>query len=127
MRDSVSGVSVCRSTGNLVVMVGDTLVVYKYTLATQNKNKYIDFEECLHVGLDFCPDEVKIVEDTIACINRAQVHMFKIKVVDAADTILRSPSCYSFSSESESSLDVGQEKVWFSLGPYHSLYLTYCT
>ena len=87
----------------------NVLVIYKYSLKTQemSKTKFIDFEDCIHIFHNFIPMEVSIVEDVIGCLSKTELHVFKVKLMDANDEKnLRSLSVYSFSSESEaSSLD----------------------
>merc|ERR1711860_486666 len=85
-----------------MVAAVNVLVIYKYSLKTQevSRTKFIDFEDSIH-------KEISLIEDVIGCLNNVEVHVFKVKLVDANDEKnLRSLSVYSFSSESESnSLD----------------------
>jgi len=113
VKEKVTGLAVCPSTGNLLVMTGQSLVIYKYSLVcnSQSKAKFIDFQECLTVELNYKPECVQFVEDTISCLNKLQVHIFKIKIFDTSDEKkLRSLSTYSFSSESECSMELTPEK-----------------
>ena len=113
LRDLVTDIDVCPSTGNLIVASGCSLLIFKYTLVNnaQNKSKFVDFQECFNVRLSYCPASVRMVEDTIACQDQFQVHVFKIKMLDAGDEKqMRSLSTYSFSSESDSSMDPFVEK-----------------
>ena len=108
LKDSVSCIDVCPSTGNLITSSGDRLSIFKYTLVSnpQTKSKFVDFQECFNIQLSYTPLSVKMVEDTIACIDAYQAHVFKIKVINSADEKqLRSLSTYSFSSESDNSMD----------------------
>ena len=69
-----------------------------------SKTKFIDFEDCIHIFHNFIPLEVTLVEDVIGCLSKTELHVFKVKLMDANDEKnLRSLSVYSFSSESESS------------------------
>ena len=114
LRDLVTDIDVCPSTGNLIVASGCSLLIFKYTLVNnaQNKSKFVDFQECFNVRLSYCPASVRMVEDTIACQDQFQVHVFKIKMLDAGDEKqMRSLSTYSFSSESESSMDPFSDKL----------------
>ena len=109
----VTSVAVCPATGNLVTVSGASLTIFKYSLVTnnQNKSKFVDFQECFNIQLSYSPSSVTLVEDTIACLDQYQVHVFKVKIVDGGDEKqLRSLSTYSFSSESESSMDPWSEK-----------------
>ena len=105
-RDSPLQIAVCPSTGNFMVAAVNVLVIYKYSMKTQemSKTKFIDFEDCIHIFHNFIPTEVTLVEDVIGCLSNLELHVFKVKLVDANDEKnLRSLSVYSFSSESESS------------------------
>ena len=108
-RDSPLQITVCPSTGNFMVAAVNVLVIYKYSLKTQevSRTKFIDFEDSIHIFHNFIPKEISLIEDVIGCLNNVEVHVFKVKLVDANDEKnLRSLSVYSFSSESESnSLD----------------------
>ena len=121
LKEAVTSIDVCPSTGNLILVSGCTLLIYKYTLVSnsQSKSKFVDFQECFNIRLSYCPSSVRIVEDTIACLDQFQVHVFKIKMVDSSDEQqMRSLSTYSFSSESESSMDPLSDKfLSFSSGP----------
>ena len=92
-----------------MVAAVNVLVIYKYSLKTQevSRTKFIDFEDSIHIFHNFIPKEISLIEDVIGCLNNVEVHVFKVKLVDANDEKnLRSLSVYSFSSESESnSLD----------------------
>lgn len=113
VKETVTGLAVCPSTGNLLVMTGQSLVIHKYSLIcnSQSKTKFIDFQECLNVTLNYKPECVKFVEDTVSCLNQLQVHIFKIKILDTSDEKqLRSLSTYSFSSESECSMESSPDK-----------------
>ena len=104
-RDSPLQITVCPSTGNFMVAAVNVLVIYKYSLKTQevSRTKFIDFEDCIHIFHNFIPKEITLIEDVIGCLNKTEVHVFKVKLVDANDEKnLRSLSVYSFSSESES-------------------------
>ena len=122
LKQAVTSIDVCPSTGNLILVSGCTLMIHKYTLVsnTQSKSKFVDFQECFNIRLSYCPASVRIVEDTIACLDQFQVHVFKIKMVDGSDEQqMRSLSTYSFSSESESSMDPFSDKLlsFYSSGP----------
>ena len=45
----------------------NVLVIYKYSMKTQemSKTKFIDFEDCIHIFHNFIPMEVTLVEDVI--------------------------------------------------------------
>ena len=114
LRDTVTSIDVCPSTGNLIVAMDCALTILKYSLVStsQNKSKFVDFQECLNISLSYSPRSVKLVEDTVACLDQFHVHVFRIKIVDCSDeNQMRSVSTYSFSSESESSMDPCSEKV----------------
>ena len=108
-RDSPLQIAVCPSTGNFIVAAVNVLVIYKYSMKTQemSKTKFIDFEDCIHIFHNFIPKEVTLIEDVIGCLSDTEVHVFKVKLIDCNDEkTLRSVSVYSFSSESENgSLD----------------------
>ena len=103
-RDSPLQIAVCPSTGNFIVAAVNVLVIYKYSMKTQemSKTKFIDFEDCIHIFHNFIPKEVSLIEDVIGCLSDTEVHVFKVKLIDCNDEkTLRSVSVYSFSSESE--------------------------
>lgn len=107
-RDSPLQIAICPSTGNFMVAAVNVLVIYKYSMKTQemSKTKFIDFEDCIHIFHNFIPTEISLVEDVIGCLNKTELHVFKVKLLDANDDKnLRSLSVYSFSSESENSLE----------------------
>ena len=109
----VQSIDVCPSTGNLIVVTGCSLSILKYTLVSnsQNKSKFVDFQKCFAITLSYSPTNVKLVEDIVACLDQFQVHVFKVKILDSGDEKqLRSLSTYSFSSESESSMDPFSDK-----------------
>ena len=113
LKEAVTSIDVCPSTGNLILVSGCSLMIYKYTLVTNapSKSKFVDFQDCFNIRLSYCPLSVRMVEDTIACLDQFQVHVFKIKMVDSSDEKqMRSLSTYSFSSESESSMDPLSER-----------------
>lgn len=105
-RDSPLTIAVCPSTGNFMVAAVNVLVIYKYSMKTQemSKAKFLDFEDCIHIFHNFVPKEVTLVEDVIGCLSDHEVHVFKVKLVDCSEEkTMRSISVYSFSSESDSS------------------------
>merc|ERR1719193_2374271 len=110
-----TNISVCPATGNLLVVSGSNLTIYKYTLASQHasKIKYIDFQECVTIVLNYEPKEVCIAEDVIACLTASMAHVFKVKVEEATEesvAAMRSLSMYSFSSDSDASMDYSPTK-----------------
>ena len=113
-RDFPLQIAVCSSTGNFMVAAVNVLVIYKYSMKTQemSKTKFIDFEDCIHIFHNFIPKEITLNEDVIGCLNESEVHVFKVKIVDVNDEKnLRSLSVYSFSSESDSSLLIEQNNA----------------
>ena len=113
LRDKVNDIDVCPSTGNLIVAMDCALTILKYSLVStsQNKSKFVDFQECLNISLSYSPQSIKLVEDTVACLDQFHVHVFRIKIIDGSDeNQMRSVSTYSFSSESESSMDPYSER-----------------
>ena len=108
LKERVSDIDVCPSTGNLIVAMECGLTILKYSLVnnTQNKCKFVDFQECLNISLSYSPAQVRLVEDTVACLTQHHLHVFRIKISEGSEeTQMRSVSTYSFSSESESSME----------------------
>ena len=123
-RDSPLALSVCKSTGNLIVAAANLVIVYKFMTKVKEatKESYIDFNECLHVFHNFIPTEIALSEDVIGCLSPIEVHIFKVKFSDPNseedefDRRFRSSvSVYSFTSDSEtdSSLNNSQRMADF--------------
>merc|ERR1719427_682586 len=94
----VNGLAVCPATGNLLLLAGNNLLCYRYSLVTnpQSKTKYLDFQECLTIQLSYTPASTKIVEDTVACLTPSMVHIFKVKIQRSGEeSQLHSLSSYS--------------------------------
>ena len=62
-------------------------MIYKYVLKLQetSKTKYVDFEDCVHIFHNFLPKEISLVESVVACLSDNEVHVFRLKLVDASD------------------------------------------
>ncbi|KAB0791054.1 hypothetical protein PPYR_02854 [Photinus pyralis] len=74
-------VACCQISGNLLVQAGKTLFVYGFQVKTHDisKLRFLDFEELpLHVELAFVPLKITLCENYIACLNRNNIHMFKV-------------------------------------------------
>ena len=71
-------IAVCPSTGNFMVAAVNVLVIYKYSMKTQemSKTKFIDFEDCIHIFHNFIPIEVTLVEDVIGKQNSYNQYIF---------------------------------------------------
>jgi len=111
VREGPTCLAICPATGNLLVTTGNKILVYKYSIVTSAKSKYVDFQECLQLSLPFAPTEATIVEDTLAVLCPTHLLAFKVGLVEEGEEKgLRSlSSTYSFSSESECSLEVKED------------------
>ena len=111
VREGATSLAICPATGNLLVTTENKILIYKYSIVTSAKSKYVDFQECLQLSLPFAPTEATIVEDTMAVLCPTHLLAFKVGLVEEGEEKgLRSlSSTYSFSSESECSLEVKED------------------
>lgn len=74
VRDAPVAIAACPGTGNLLVASNNVMVIYKYVVQeTASRNKYIDFEECIHIFQSLIPREV----------GHAVVHVLYVNNYDA--------------------------------------------
>ena len=112
VREGATSLAICPATGNLLITTRNKILIYKFSIVTSAKSKYVDFQECLQLSLPFAPTEATIIEDTIAVLCPAHLLAFKVGLVEEGEEggLLRSlSSTYSFSSESECSLEVKED------------------
>lgn len=76
-----TAIACCQSTGNLLVAIGDNLVLHEFKLEThsQSKLKFIDFEaRPWGIGLHFFPTHLNIVEDFVSIMDSSRCVVFRL-------------------------------------------------
>ena len=111
VREGPTSLAICPATGNLLVSTENNILIYKYSVVTSAKSKYVDFQECFQLSLPFAPTEASIVEDTLAVLCPTHLLAFKVSLVEEGEErgLKSLSSTYSFSSESECSLEVKED------------------
>ncbi|XP_017770886.1 PREDICTED: Hermansky-Pudlak syndrome 3 protein homolog isoform X2 [Nicrophorus vespilloides] len=74
-------IAVCQISGNLLILSGKKLTVYKYVVRTHDisKLKFIDFEDAqFGFQLSFAPSHMAIAENYVACLNDNSMLLFRI-------------------------------------------------
>lgn len=74
-------IACCQTTGNLLVALGNALVLHEFKIETQNlsKLKFIDFEaRPWSIGLHFVPTNLRIVEDFFAVMDSTRFVVFRL-------------------------------------------------
>jgi hypothetical protein len=74
-------VGCCQTTGNLLVAMGNILLLHEYKVETQNpsKMKFIDFEaRPWSIGLNFSPTHLQIMEDFISVMDSTRFVVFRL-------------------------------------------------
>lgn len=76
-----TAIACCQSTGNLLVAIGDNLILHEFKLETHNQSKlkFIDFEaRPWGVGLHFFPTHLSIVEDFVSIMDSSRCVVFRL-------------------------------------------------
>ncbi|KAK4878889.1 hypothetical protein RN001_011395 [Aquatica leii] len=81
VRQRPSSIACCQISGNLLIQSDKNLVIYGFQVKVHDisKLRFLDFEELpLCIEISFVPLKVMICENYIVCLNKDNVHMFKI-------------------------------------------------
>ncbi|KAK5638906.1 hypothetical protein RI129_013201 [Pyrocoelia pectoralis] len=76
-----SNITCCQISGNILIQAGKKLIIYGFHIKTHDisKLRFVDFEELpLHIEMSFIPLKIKMCENYIACLNKNNIHMFKV-------------------------------------------------
>ncbi|XP_011496672.1 PREDICTED: uncharacterized protein LOC105361260 [Ceratosolen solmsi marchali] len=76
-----SVIACCQTTGNLLVSMGNILLLHEFKIETQNlsKMKFIDFEaRPWSIGLNFSPTHLQIMEDFISVMDSTRFVVFRL-------------------------------------------------
>ncbi|XP_017893481.1 uncharacterized protein LOC108633046 [Ceratina calcarata] len=74
-------IACCQSTGNLLVVSGNSAILHEFKIETQqvSKMKFIDFEaRPWSLGFSFSPTHIEIVEDFISVMDKTNLSIFRL-------------------------------------------------
>ncbi|KAF5284703.1 hypothetical protein FQR65_LT13439 [Abscondita terminalis] len=81
VRQRPNSIACCQISGNLLIQSEKKLVIYGFQVKVHDisKLRFLDFEELpLYVEVSFVPLKVMMCENYVVCLNKDNVHMFKI-------------------------------------------------
>ncbi|XP_049805068.1 Hermansky-Pudlak syndrome 3 protein homolog [Schistocerca nitens] len=111
-----NGVACCQVTGNLIVVLDRTLVLYYFKVRAHDisRQKFIDFEES-PVSLEMCftPMKVEMCEDIVACMSKQYLHVFKVGQLEKEKTVQN--TCIKNEKDNGTKKETDSEINWDSL------------